>query len=383
MKNLKAQLLEAISRLNDIQNSSNPVDVFKDTSTLVKKLVSKTSVPRKDITFISNSLRGLIDGYSEFTPDSMEIEVDRILEVLKRFKFNLATYIRNILFKVPSGKTYLDLSPAHFMSLAKMQGYDKVVRNLVELKFDEPSTHKWVDGILDHLKQLKKTNKRVDWKVQLASLQALNADFNADDKQIDDDTTKIVQVASKIPAEKFIQTVAGTMVFLPPNKESGAITTKVVVNGYFNKNIRHVMKRLGYETEILANQYTIIQNAKCFGMHSKLVDEPFSVKNKVKINGNIGTIIKNRDRLITVRFEDDTKVRYSVSEPNLEVVENMYQIPISTVMQKLEKLIAQHQPDYHLIGTPQYFKPHYYWLYFEQLDDIRLKSQNWSFPFIN
>ena len=136
---------------------------------------------------------------------------------------------------------------------------------------------------------------------------------------------------------------------LSEDQDFGLITAKVVVNAYFNNYLRFLLEQLGYKLQVIAGQYTAIHNGKCFGVHRKLFDNPFAVKNKVKINNNVGIIIKSRFPSVVVAFEDGTKVEYAMSNPIIEVVENSFQLPLQSIIHRMDKLMRKHL-------TPTYYK---------------------------
>jgi len=334
MKEMRIRLIDAIRALESYDNKK---EIFENILTLIKEIKKIPNIPRKDLKFAYNILLGLTDGFEEFliTDKDLITESCRLIEPLKNIKLELAEYARNVVFKTPVGKSYLDLDPDHFLSLAKFQGCGKVIQHLIDLKFDDPTKIKWADIIIEYIAKNKNGIEKRDWKAQLEDLKAFGS--LAEKQKI-----ALASTSSFVnkETENFVRSITSfENEFLDENLDFGVIVTPVIMTGYFNRFIRAVLEKLDYKVTSFATQYAVIKNGKCFGVHTKLVED----------------ILKNK--------------RAKHGEVELRLLE---------IIRKRTK-----GKTYYAVGEPIYLNPHYYWLCFEWVTEEAKIKATWGFSSVN
>lgn len=250
---LQLKLLEGMYVLENIQDKEDKVKVFKEIREIIEELHNKTTLRRKELKFVLNSLKGLIDGFRIFTNEEILDEVQLILSKLSGIKEHLINYTRNAIFKSPEGSCYLDLEPSHFIHLAKLQGKNKVFKNLVNLKWKDPNLVKWVDNIIEYIEIHKyEINKKGSFKDQLEGLQSIGnlaiSRIEGEKGSLTFETAKFIHKLSNKPKQ-----VKG---------ERGWTTSPVFIN-CFDKVILRKLRELDYELKIFG-QYVILKEAKCY-----------------------------------------------------------------------------------------------------------------------
>lgn len=159
----------------EIENKENRINTFTDILQLIQDIQKQTKVNRKNLKFISNIVTGLVNAIEEFTEGEIRVEINRILKKFEEIKKDLVESEWNGIFRVSSRKSYLNLEPEYFVSLARFQGYGKVLQNLINLKLEDPEKIAWVDERINYLvTQRDRTKNKGSFKEQLEMLKALN-----------------------------------------------------------------------------------------------------------------------------------------------------------------------------------------------------------------
>lgn len=250
---LQSRLLEEIEILEHIQDKEDKVKIFKEVRETIQALHTETTLSKKELKFVLNSFRGLIDGFKVFTNEEILEEIQLILSKLSSIKEHLVNYTRNAIFKAPEGKYYLDLEPDHFIQLARLQGQNRVLKNLINLKWEDPNLTKWVDNIIAYVKSHKHELKKGSFKDQLEGLRSLgNLSISQTEKERGSLTTKTAD---------FIHELASKPKQLIGDGKNW-ITAPVFIN-CFDKVILRKLKEIGYKLKIFG-QYVILSEAKCY-----------------------------------------------------------------------------------------------------------------------
>ena len=330
MKEMRIRIIDAVRNLEDIADLKNKLLVFERILTLVKEIKKFKNIPRRDLKYVYNILIGLTDGFVYFTDKEINKEVFRLIEPLKNIKLDLADYARNIDFRTPLGKSYLDLDPDHFLSLAKFQGCGKVIQNLINLKFDDSTKIKWADAIISYIECHRNHINKRDWKAQLEDLKSFGG-LAEKQKIALSSTSSFVNKET----EKFVRSITSfENKFLDVNTDFGLVITPVIITGYFNKFIEAELEKLNYIVNSFATHYAVIHNGKCFGIHTKLVEKSDKKVKKDETEFKLLEIIRRR------------------TKGNL----------------------------YYAVGSPIYQAPHYYWLCFEWVSETsKIKARMWGF----
>lgn len=258
---LQLRLLEEIRILEKINEIEDKVIVFKTTRSTIQELYNNTTLGRKELKFVLNSLRGLIDGFEIFTFDEVLSEVKVVLRKLADIKEHLISYMRNATFKAPERSSYLDLEPEHFLQLAKLQGSGRVLKSLIELKWEEPSLSSWADNLINFIETHKNDiNKKGSFKDQLANLKniGMGCTENIEEKgTLTLESANYLQKLAKIPHQ-----------LLGASEERGWIECPVFIR-CFDQVILRKLRELGYQMKVFAGQYVAIQSARCYGLSTK------------------------------------------------------------------------------------------------------------------
>lgn len=262
---LQLRLLEEIRILEKIEQVEDKVASFKSTRNVIQELYNNTTLGRRELKFVLNSLRGLIEGFEVFTPQEVTFEVQTILTRLLDIKEHLTGYLRNNTFKVPEGSSYLDLEPEHFLRLAKLQGPGRVVKSLIELKWDEPSLAPWADSLIEVIQRHKNDiiHQRGSFKDQLASLKSIGIGGDAEALEgsgTSAEGVNYLQKWSKIPRQ-----------LLEPSEDRGWIRCPVFIS-CFDRVVLRKLRELGYRLKSFAGEYVAIQSAQCFGLHTRFAE---------------------------------------------------------------------------------------------------------------
>jgi hypothetical protein len=262
---LQFKLLEEIQILEDIKHRDNKVAIFKQARIVIQELYDETTLGRKELKFVLNSLKGLIEGFELFTPVEILEQVILILDKLSEIKEHLTHYTRNKVFKVPEGCCYLDLDCDHFLQLARLQGCNKVLKNLINLKWEDPSLSTWVNKVIVYIEEHKESiSKKGTFKNQLEGLKALgnlgNPESEIEKGTLTLETANFIQKLSQKPKQLLME-------------ERGWITRPVFIS-CLDKVILRKLKELGYKVKIFAGQYVIITEAKCYGLSEAMVNSP-------------------------------------------------------------------------------------------------------------
>lgn len=269
---LQLRLLEEIRILERINEVEDKVTIFKTTRSIVQELYNNTTLGRKELKFVLNSLKGLIDGFEIFAPNEVLSEVEIILKKLTDIKEHLTSYIRNATFKAPEGSSYLDLEPEHFLQLAKLQGAGRVLKSLIELKWEEPSLLNWADNLINFIEAHKNDiHKKGTFKDQLANLKNIGMGCieNTQEKgTLTLESANHLQKLAKAPHQ-----------LLGVSEERGWIECPVFIS-CFDRVILRKLRELGYQMKVFAGQYVAIQSARCYGLNTKFAS---SVLEAIKV----------------------------------------------------------------------------------------------------
>ena len=370
------QTAAAIKELGDFQNCPDQISLFEKIRAQAQPVLKSTLVCRKAVRFILSSLKGLIDGYEEFSPDEISEEVSRILECFETILDSRADYQRNSIFRAPAGKSYLDLAPSHFTSLARFRGYGKVLQNLINLKIEDPSKIAWADAKIDFLVASRdSTQQKGSLKDQLSDLQSIDPSLSAETKKGDSflGDRILSDRAEGFATLKSLKHSPKSL--LDADTQTGIVITTGVLGGFFTKTSLKEFSLLGYQVDPISASYIVIYNAKLFGAHSSLFKPKYIAGNKVQVGDKIGHITRMMRGLASILFSDNTKSTHPISA--VEVIEYN-----STVTEDAleRKMISMLDKKYFRVGKPVLCGDHYYWLCLENsLKDI-ISARMWGFP---
>lgn len=380
MVNIYDQVVLVINELNSFEEHKQ-ISVFNNAMTQTKTILKDTKICRKETKFILNALKGIIDGYSEFSSNELIDEIQKIIDKFNIIKDNLIDYKRNSIFKTPFGKSYLDLTLEHFRSLARFQGYGKVLQNLINLKIENPDKIAWADERIDYLvanRDRTTNHSKGSFKDQLSALQSLVPKFsedNGDKARVDINTNFSEDPILDEYTENFVKKLAT----LPKNIlddsiESGMTITAAVLSGAFPKAMLNKLKREGYKIDALSTSYVVIYNAKVFGAHHLLFKPKYVVGNKVKVGNKIGKIVRMLDIKANILFDDNTKAIHHIND--VEVIGYNTVIPQGDLEKKMISMVDE---KYFLIGKPLFYSSHCYWLCLEKTFRS-INAPIWGFP---